>query len=55
MAKAVEAAGNDVVCGDCHAGQRGDHQETGRRPLHPIQLMARAYGLVGSENAAGPR
>ncbi len=55
MAKAVEEAGNDVVCGDCTLANGAITEETGRRPLHPIQLMARAYGLVGSENATGRR
>jgi len=45
MAKEINAAGNDVVCGDCHLANGAIEQETGTRPVHPIQLMARAYGI----------
>ncbi|MGD0881604.1 MAG: heterodisulfide reductase-related iron-sulfur binding cluster [Acidimicrobiales bacterium] len=45
MAKEVRAAGNDVVCGDCHLANGAIDQETGIRPVHPIQLVARAYGI----------
>jgi len=47
MAKEVEAAGHEVVCGDCHLANGAILQETGTRPLHPMQLMARAYGVGG--------
>jgi Fe-S oxidoreductase len=45
LAREVEAAGNEVVCGDCHLANGAIHQETGTRPVHPIQLLARAYGI----------
>ena len=45
MAKEIRAAGNDVVCGDCHLANGAIEQETGTRPVHPLQLMARAYGI----------
>jgi Fe-S oxidoreductase len=41
----VEAAGNDVVCGDCHLANGAIEQETGKRSVHPMQVLARAYGL----------
>jgi glycerol-3-phosphate dehydrogenase subunit C len=46
LAKEVLAAGNDVVCGDCHLANGAILQETGLKPQHPLQLMARAYGLA---------
>ncbi len=49
MAKEIRAAGNDVVCGDCHLANGAIDQETGSRPLHPIQLIARAYGIPEEE------
>ena len=49
MAKEVRAAGNDVVCGDCHLANGAIEQETGTRPVHPMQLMARAYGIPEEE------
>jgi Fe-S oxidoreductase len=45
MARAIEAAGGDVVAGDCHLANGGIVQETGRRPVHPVSLLARAYGI----------
>jgi len=45
LGREVEAAGNDVVCGDCHLANGSILQETGTRPVHPLQLVARAYGL----------
>ncbi|HUC06338.1 MAG TPA: heterodisulfide reductase-related iron-sulfur binding cluster [Acidimicrobiales bacterium] len=41
----IDNAGNAVVCGDCHLANGSITQETGTRPTHPMQLMARAYGL----------
>ncbi len=43
LGREVEAAGNDVVCGDCHLANGSILQETGMQPVHPLQLMARAY------------
>jgi hypothetical protein len=34
-----------VVLGDCHLANGAIIEETGRVPKHPIQLIARAYGL----------
>jgi Fe-S oxidoreductase len=45
MAKAIDKAGNDVVAGDCSLANTGIVQETGKHPVHPIQLIARAYGI----------
>jgi Fe-S oxidoreductase len=49
LAREIEAAGNEVVCGDCHLANGAITQETGRTPLHPMQLMAQAYGIVDTE------
>jgi glycerol-3-phosphate dehydrogenase subunit C len=45
LAREVVAADNEVVCGDCHLANGAILQETGAKPLHPMQLLARAYGL----------
>ena len=45
LAREVRAAGNEVVCGDCTLANGAIYQETGQRPLHPISLVARAYGI----------
>ena len=45
LKREVEAAGNAVVCGDCLLANGSIEQETGTKPLHPIQLFARACGI----------
>ena len=42
---AIEKAGGDVVAGDCHLANGAITEETGRTPMHPIQVIARAYGI----------
>lgn len=54
LKREVEAAGNQVVCGDCHLANGSIEQETGTRPIHPMQLMARAYGIA-EEKEGGSR
>ncbi len=49
LKREVEAAGHEVVCGDCHLANGAILQETGIRPVHPIQLVARAYGIPEEE------
>ena len=50
MADAIDAAGNDAVAGDCHLANGGILQETGKRPVHPLQALARAYGIPEEES-----
>ncbi len=45
LMRRVEEAGNEVVCGDCHLANGAIYEGTGRRALHPMQLVARAYGI----------
>ena len=45
MADAIDRAGNDVVAGDCNLANGGILQETGKQPVHPMQVVARAYGI----------
>ena len=49
LRREVEAAGNAVVCGDCHLANGSILQETGTQPVHPLQFMARAYGVGTAE------
>jgi Fe-S oxidoreductase len=55
LKEAIEAqVRNDpevAVVGDCHLANGAILQETGRRPQHPIQLFARAYGIAPEEDA----
>lgn len=45
LAEAIERSEADVVVGDCHLANGAIIQETGKVPLHPLQFMARAYGI----------
>ena len=41
----VEAANPDIVATDCPLSALRIFQGTGRRPVHPVQVLHRAYGL----------
>jgi Fe-S oxidoreductase len=41
--------GGDVVAGDCHLANTAIAEQVGRRPVHPLQLVARAYGIRPEE------
>lgn len=45
LADELERAGGEVVAGDCHLANTVIVEQTGRVPLHPIQVIARAYGI----------
>ena len=44
----IRRAGGDVVAGDCHLANTAIAEQTGEAPLHPLQLIARAYGISPS-------
>ncbi len=41
----VRESDDELVAGDCQLSNTAIAEETGRRPLHPLQVLARAYGL----------
>ncbi|MEN9506160.1 MAG: hypothetical protein RI958_2086 [Actinomycetota bacterium] len=41
----IRRAGGDVVAGDCNLANTAIAEQTGDMPLHPLQLVARAYGI----------
>jgi glycerol-3-phosphate dehydrogenase subunit C len=45
MAQAIRDSAAEVVAGDCHLANGAIRQETGRVAIHPLQLLARAYGI----------
>jgi Fe-S oxidoreductase len=49
LAAAVVKNASEVVTGDCNLANGSIAQETGRRPVHPIQLVARAYGIPAED------
>jgi glycerol-3-phosphate dehydrogenase subunit C len=46
----IEAADAQVVVGDCHLANGAINQETGRTPQHPLQQLARAYGILPEDD-----
>ena len=46
MRDAIVKANGEVVAGDCSLANGGIMLETGRVPEHPIQVVARAYGIA---------
>ena len=45
----IEQAGNDTVTGDCHLANIAIDEQTGRVAQHPLQFLARAYGIEPEE------
>ncbi len=35
----------ELVAGDCHLSNGAILEDTGRKPIHPLQVLARAYGI----------
>ncbi len=42
---AIDKADAEVIAGDCHLANGAINQETGRVVRHPLQQLARAYGI----------
>jgi len=49
LGEEIERAAGDVVVGDCHQANTAIAEQTGCEPLHPLQLVARAYGITPEE------
>jgi Fe-S oxidoreductase len=49
LGEEIDRAEGEVVSGDCHLANTAITEQTGRVPLHPIQVVARAYGIPGEE------
>lgn len=45
LAEAITRNGSEVVAGDCHLANGAIVEETGRTAVHPLQVVARAYGI----------
>ncbi len=53
MAKAIDKADIEVVAGDCSLANGAIVLENAKVPVHPLQIVARAYGIP--EEASVPR
>jgi Fe-S oxidoreductase len=45
LGEQITDAGGEVVAGDCHLANTAITEQTGRVPVHPLQVVARAYGI----------
>ena len=45
LADQIRKADGEVIAGDCHLANTAITEQTGRQPLHPMQVIARAYGI----------
>jgi len=45
LGEQIDKAGGDIVAGDCHLANTAIVEQTGRTAQHPLQVMARAYGI----------
>ena len=41
----VRDADSEVVAGDCHLANTAITEQTGETPLHPLEVIAKAYGF----------
>lgn len=41
----VQKTEAELICGDCNLSNTAINEATGKQPLHPLQVMARAYGI----------
>lgn len=46
LGEEIQRSGGDIVAGDCHLANGVITEQTGRVPIHPIQMLARAYGIT---------
>ena len=49
LGEEILRANGEVVAGDCHLANTAITEQTGTIPQHPIQVVARAYGIVAEE------
>jgi Fe-S oxidoreductase len=54
LANKLRAANSQTVAGDCHLANTAIVEQTGIVPQHPLQVVARAYGIA-EELATGLR
>ena len=45
LGEQIEKAAGDVVAGDCHLANTAIVEQTGQTAAHPLQVLARAYGI----------
>jgi len=49
LGQMINDAQGDVVAGDCHLANTAINEQTGKQAFHPLQVVARAYGIRPEE------
>jgi Fe-S oxidoreductase len=49
LMETIEKAETDLVAGDCHLANTAIREATKKSPVHPLQVLARAYGIAESD------
>ena len=49
LGRMINDAQGDVVAGDCHLANGAINEQTGKQAFHPLQVVARAYGIKPEE------
>ena len=49
LGRMINDAQGDVVAGDCHLANTAINEQTGKQAFHPLQVVARAYGIKPEE------
>ena len=49
LGRMINDAQGDVVAGDCHLANTAINEQTGKQSFHPLQVVARAYGIKPEE------
>ena len=55
LGELIKRADSDIVTGDCHLANGSITEETGAIPMHPLQMLARAYGIGEESTSAKER
>jgi glycerol-3-phosphate dehydrogenase subunit C len=50
LMETIDEAETDLVAGDCHLANTAIREATGKVPKHPVQVLARAYGIQEGES-----
>jgi glycerol-3-phosphate dehydrogenase subunit C len=45
LMEAITKSDAELVAGDCHLSNGAILEDTGRKPIHPLEVLARAYGI----------
>jgi len=47
LVEKISESDAQLVTGDCHLANTSIREGTGKRPIHPLQVLGRAYGIEG--------